>query len=187
MTDEKTPISSFEDYIDTQLFSSGIQFLCGDIDSDSVSSVIKWLIFENLKEDTTPLTLYINSEGGSLQDAFALIDIMKKSERVVRTIGIGSVISAGFLIFISGTRGHRIISNNASIMCHQFSDYYEGKYHDLKSIGKENELANNRMANLISSCCDLKPNSVKSKLLSPTDMWLKADEIIKLGLADRLF
>ena len=148
---------------------------------------IYWLTYENLKPGNDMLTLYINSDGGSLQDAFALIEVMRKSKKPIRTIGIGSVCSAAFMIFAAGTKGERQISETASIMCHQFSDSNSGKYHDIKAAAKENDLANQRMVNLLKEFTDMETRTIKSKLLPPSDVWFTADELIELGVADKIF
>lgn len=176
-----------EERIKTSLLENHIHFLCGDIETQNITEAIKWIVYENFSNSNKPLTLYINSDGGSLQDAFALIDMMQKSVRPIRTIGIGSVCSAAFLIFTAGTKGQRFISKNASIMCHQFSDEYTGKYHDIKAALKENDWANNRMVDILKHCTGLDTKTIKNKLLPPTDVWFTADEIVAFGVADAVF
>ena len=144
-------------------------------------------MYENFIPGNNELTLYINSDGGSLIDAFALIEIMRKSNKIIKTVGLGSVCSAAFLIFAAGHRGKRYIAKTASIMCHQFSDGYVGKYHDVVAMMKENNLTNQRMVDLLKECTSLDVRTIKSKLLPPTDVWFTAEEIIKLGVADNIF
>ena len=139
-----------EDRIDLKLLENNTYFINGEIDEDSIGPAVKWLIYENLdvsKEKT--LTLYINSTGGDLYQAFGLIDVMRASPHVVRCIGIGSVMSAAFLIFASGDKGQRYASKNTSFMCHQFTESMDSKYHDLKATMKENDLCNDRMVSIL--------------------------------------
>jgi ATP-dependent protease ClpP protease subunit len=68
---------------------------------------------------------------------FALIDVMKTSYHNISTVGIGAVMSAGFMIFASGTKGYRWIGKNAGIMNHQHSDNMDAKMHDMKAQMKE--------------------------------------------------
>ena len=105
----------------------------------------------------------INSNGGDLTSAIALIDVMKNSNVPIRTIGVGAVISAAFFIFAAGTKGERFIGRNTSIMCHQYSTNAEGKHHDLKAYGKEMELTNKKMLNLLKEFTDLDLKAIKSK------------------------
>ena len=131
--------------------------------------------------------MYINSDGGSLTDTFALVEVMRKSQKPIRTIGLGSVCSSAFLILSSGMLGERYIAKSASIMCHQFSDGYSGKYHDVVSMMKEHNLMNDRMIDLLQECTGLDTRTIKKKLLPPTDVWFTAEEIIELGVADHIF
>ena len=177
-----------EDIIGLGLLKHHTHILTGDIDEESIDKVMRWLIYENM--DTTNsekiLTLYINSSGGSLTDAFGLIDVIKNSNYIVRTIGVGNVMSAAFLIFAAGDKGERYIAKNASIMCHQFTESIDEKYHDIKAALKETENCNKRMVDFLTEATGLVPSKVKSKLLPPSDVYLTAQELIDYGVADHI-
>lgn len=176
-----------EDRIDLKLLENSTYFINGEIDEDTVGSAIKWLIYENL--DTSKekiLTIYINSTGGDLYQAFGLIDVMQSSPHVIRCVGIGAVMSAAFLIFASGDRGHRYAAKNTSFMCHQFSSNVEAKYHDIKAEMKENESLNTKMVAILKEATGLAPSVIKKKLLPASDVYLTADEVVELGVADHI-
>ena len=180
------PSVSADDRVEAKLLQSHIHFLTGDIEEDNVRKAIQWIAYENLSNEAKTLTLYINSQGGDLYQAFALIDIMRVSKHPISTVGLGSVMSAAFLIFVSGTLGKRVIAPNTGIMCHQYSDTTEGKHHDLKATMLEGENCNSRMLDIIEQACALDAKTIKRKLLNPTDVYLTAQELIDLGLADNL-
>lgn len=176
-----------EDRIDLKLLENSTHYLNGEIDEDSIGEVIRWLIYENL--DTSKekiLTLYINSTGGDLYQAFAVIDIMKASPHVIRCIGVGAVMSAAFLIFSSGDPGHRLAAKNTSFMCHQFTESMDNKYHDLKATMKENDSCNDRMVAILKDATGLAPSVIKKKLLPASDVYLTAEEVLDLGIADHI-
>jgi ATP-dependent Clp protease protease subunit len=174
------------DKIDVKLLENSVHFLVGEITEDNVNECIKWLVYENLDAKPKILTLYINSTGGDLYSAFALIDIIKSSNHTVRTMAVGAVMSAAFLIFASGDKGERYVGRNASLMCHQFSDSTEGKYHDIKATMKDNELSNQRMVDVLREATGLAPSVVKKKLLPASDVYLTAEEAIELKIADQI-
>lgn len=164
-----------------------INFLIGEIDTESVKKIVQWIVYENASNVSDKvLTLYVNSPGGNLYDCFSLIDIMSASKYPIRTIGIGQVMSAGFLIFCSGTRGHRVIGRNTGIMCHQLSDTIDGKHHDLRATMREAENCNQRMIDIIKKNSSLDDRVINSKLLNSSDVYLKAEDMIKYGLADQI-
>lgn len=177
--------STFE-LIDISLLENRTYFLSGEIDEKSIDSAIRWMLFESYQQDSRPLTLYINSTGGNLTDAFALIDIMNKSPVPIKTVGIGNVMSAAFLIFLSGTIGERYLGKNCFILSHQFSEEIYGKYHDIKTKMIESQKTNDKMIQLIKSKTKLTEKEIKSKLLPPTDVWLTSEEAIKMGIADHI-
>ena len=176
-----------QDKFDNVFLDNHIFFLSGEINEENVLKATQWLVYENAQNEPEKLLqLYINSTGGDLYQALGLIDIMRISKSRIRTIGVGAVMSAAFLIFASGEKGERLISRNCGLMCHQYSDTYEGKHHDLKSFTKEAELTNQRMLNILQEATGMSARDVKSKLLSPSDVWMSAEEVIKLGVADRI-
>ena len=175
------------DRISVGLLESNIHFLVGEINEVSINECIRWIIYENLNQkENKVLTLYINSPGGEIYQAFALIDVMRTSIHPIRTVGIGCIMSAAFLIFAAGTRGERYIAPNTGIMCHQHSDVTEGKHHDLKATMKEGENCNQRMLEILKEATNLSSARVRSKLLNASDVYLTAEEAIELNIADQL-
>lgn len=175
-----------EDRVGVKLLENNIHYLFGEIDEENISECIKWILYENTEPREKILTLYINSTGGNLYEAFALIDVIKRSQHPVRTIAIGSAMSAAFLIFASGTSGYRFASKNTSFMCHQFSESMDNKYHDLKATMKENDLCNEKMISILKEATGLAPSVIKKKLLPASDVYLSVEEVIELGIADEV-
>lgn len=175
-----------EDRIDLRLLENSTFYLNGDIDEDSIGAAIKWILYENLQGEGRTLTLYINSTGGDLYQALALIDVMRNSPHIIRTIGVGAVMSAAFLIFACGDKKHRYASSNTSFMCHQFSSSSDAKYHDLKAEMKETELLNEKMINILVETTGLIKSRVKAKLLPASDVYLTAEEVLDFCIADHI-
>lgn len=174
------------DRVSVKLLENSVHFLTGEITEENVGDCIKWLVYENLDTKDKTLSLYINSTGGDLYSAFALIDIMGNSQHPVRTIAVGAVMSSAFLIFASGTSGERYVGTNTSLMCHQFSDSSEGKFHDIKATMKDNESTNQKMVDILKNATGLAASVIKRKLLPASDVYLTAEEAVELGIADHI-
>lgn len=176
-----------DDRIEVKLLESNTHFLNGEIDEDNIIECIKWITYENLdRKESKTLILYINSTGGDLYSAFALIDVMRNSHHPIRVIGVGAVMSAAFMIFAAGTKGERYAGKNASFMCHQYSDNLTGKHHDLKATMKDGELMNEKMVQILREATGLAPSVIKKKLLPASDVYLTADEVLELEIADHI-
>lgn len=183
-TDQTDNQTTAEERVESKLLANSTHFLIGEIAEENIAKCIKWITYENLIATPRTLTLYINSPGGDLYQAFALIDVMNTSHHPIRVVGIGSIMSAAFLIFCAGTKGKRTIGENTGIMCHQYSDSPEGKHHDLKSQMKEGDECNARMMRILRQATDLPATKIRSKLLKETNVYLTAQEAIDLGIAD---
>jgi ATP-dependent Clp protease protease subunit len=185
---DKYEFQNAEEKIELSFLDNHTHFLTGDIEESNIKKAIQWIAYENMApyDPDKTLTLYINSYGGDLYQAFALIDIMKQSRYTISTIGIGAIMSAGFMIFAAGEKGYRFVGKNTGIMCHQFSDYAEGKFHDLKSQAKANDICNQRMVDILREASGLSDRNIKAKLLGPTDLWLTPEELVDLNIADRI-
>lgn len=176
-----------EDQIGVKLLEHSIHFLNSDITEENVNECIKWITYENLDtKQEKILTLYVNSVGGDLYQAFGLIDIMKRSIHPIRTIGVGTVMSAAFLIFAAGTKGQRYIGANTGIMCHQYTEGIEGKHHDIQAQMKEGKKCNDQMLEILVEATGKSAATVKKKLLPPSDVFMTAQEMIDIGAADHL-
>lgn len=170
------------------LADSGMFVFMDEVDSESIKPAIEWLLYENYvtKKKKKELLLMVCSDGGDMGPAFALIDTMMSSTIPVKTVGLGTIASAGLLIFLAGTKGRRILTPNTSILSHQFSWGSDGKAHELFATMKEFELTQARMVAHYQKCTGLDVDHIRQTLLPPHDVWLSADEALKLGICDHI-
>ena len=179
--DEATVIPNIEDH-HYYIFSH-------DFDNVSCSDAMRFIIARNLmagKERPKFMKMIINSPGGSVTSAFALIDTMKGSKIPVYTYGMGEISSCGLLTFIAGAKGHRYITRNTAILSHQFSWGSWGKEHELMSRVKEFENTSKRLIEHYKKCTGQTEDVIKKYLLPPEDVWLTAREAVKYGIADEV-
>lgn len=179
---------SAQDKLSIKFQDVGVHFLIGDLEEENINEAVKWITYENIDpaEDRI-LTLYINSQGGDLYEAFGLIDMMRNSQIPIRTIGYGSVMSAAFLILAAGSKGERYITKNCGIMCHQMSCLEEmGKYHDIKATRKETDRLNRAMYDILKEATELDGRTIKNKLLPAHDVYMTAEEMLAFGAADHI-
>jgi ATP-dependent Clp protease protease subunit len=186
MTDD---IEDIDDSKKPTIGDRGIYLFADDFDSESTSKAITFILNKNIlpkKDRPENLTLIINSPGGDLNSAFALIDIMKGSRIPIHTLGIGQISSCGLLTFMAGEKGHRTITPNTSILSHQYSWGSYGKEHELIARIKEFDLTGERMLNHYKKCTGLSEKVIKEILMPPQDVWLSSKEAVKYGIADQV-
>ena len=182
MSDNEQPMPP-----EVELHQKGIVIFMGDVTEKSMAPVINWILSENLKNERhKELTLGICSRGGDLNACFALIDVMRGSKIPIKTVGMRMIASCGLLMFITGTKGKRILTPNTSILSHQYSWGNIGKHHELISSVVEMELISERLLAHYKKCTGLSEKVIRDKLLPPHDVWLSAKEAKKLNLCDTI-
>ena len=157
-------------------------------DASSTGDALKFILARNLMKKDRPkfIKMIINSPGGEVPSAFALIDTMKGSRIPVFTYGLGEIASCGLLTFMSGEKGHRYITRNTAILSHQFSWGSIGKEHELMASVKEFNNTSQRLVDHYKKCTGQTEATIKKYLLPPEDVWLTPKEAIKYGIADQI-
>lgn len=98
-----------------------------DIDTKAADSVVYHILRYNRLdigkpvEERKPITIYMNSKGGSVTAGFAIIDAMLHSKTPVYTVNIAECYSMGFLIFIAGEKRYAMPSS--TYLCHDGSSF----------------------------------------------------------------
>lgn len=185
-TDILNPVNNSSSTDKPSLKDKGFFFLSGSFTEGTAKDIVTWILEANLqtKRDFDHLTLIINSPGGNVNSAFAIIDAMRGSALPVHTVGLGLIASCGLLTFIAGQPGHRVLTPNTSILSHQWAWGSRGKAHELFAVVREFELTDQRMISHYEKCTGLSEEVIREKLLPAQDIWLSAQEAKKLNICD---
>lgn len=170
------------------LTDRGIFIISESFTASLAKSVITWILEANLDPNRQfkHLTLIINSPGGQVPSAFAIIDAIKGSSIPVHTIGLGQISSCGLLVFLAGTKGYRVLTPNTMILSHQWAWGNVGKQHELLATIKAYDLTTERIMAHYRSCTGLSDDEIREKLLPPHDVWLSTEEALKLNICDQI-
>jgi len=119
-TDAKLPVTDpFNEIVSSaykDLLDSRIILLNGEIDESIIERVLVPINTLAVKSSTKPITLLINSYGGSSDDAMAIVDAIQYTKTPITTIALGKAMSAAFDIFLAGD--NRLVHENSILMCH---------------------------------------------------------------------
>jgi ATP-dependent Clp endopeptidase proteolytic subunit ClpP len=191
--DEGGTFSMGEDEEDVALFG-----LVGDINEQALKEMVACLlssnkhkiIHENKDEfkNAKDVELFICSAGGSVSGMFAIYDLMRlvKANRDIATYGYGQIASAAVLILASGTPGKRYIAKNARVMLHHCSSSTMGSTPDVRSSYEELKKVEEMMVAAIAENSNLGLAEIYNIFSRNTDEHFSAEEIIEMGLADKI-
>jgi ATP-dependent Clp protease protease subunit len=167
--------------------SLGAHMIFEDIDEVSSLKTCEFLLKANMVLDgENPITMFINSGGGSVTDGWAIIDVMNTSHIEIQTVAIGLIASMATLIFTAGTPGRRIMTPNTAIMTHQFSSAMYGKEHELIATRKFHDNLSTQIIQHFLTHSKMNEKQIRDILLRESDTWLEPKECLKYGLCDKI-
>lgn len=172
--------SSYDLY--SLLLKEWIIMLTGEIDDTLSEIVCSELIFLNAKDQELPISIYIDSPGGSVTAGMAIYDVMKAIEAPIKTIGLGLCASMAAFLLSSGDKGYRYAYPNAEIMIHQPIGQTQGQVSDLEIMTKRFISLKNKLNSILASNTNKSLEEIEKD--TDRDNFLTADEAIEYGLID---
>lgn len=175
--------------IDKRLF-----YISDNIDNISIGRIafnLLYLLQEDDEKESkekdfirNPIRIYINSCGGSVDDMWALIDIMINSKSPIYTYCTGYAYSAAFQLFLAGSK--RFVSKHANLMYHQISCWRSGKYQDLVEDRKEMDRYQAEIEYFVSSRTNITMDKLKEIREKKIDWYIHSEESLDIGVATDL-
>lgn len=130
-----------------------------------------------------PITVVINSPGGSVSAGFAILDAMDAAESEIITVCTGMAASMGaFLAACGGAKGKRFITKNAEMMIHQPLGGAYGQSSDVQVTANHLAKTKKKMVQMIAAAAGKSEETVEADI--DRDYWLDAKEAVEYGLAD---
>lgn len=160
-------------------------------DAISPPIVDKWidaLEHWRLRDPEQPVTININSPGGSVTDGLALYDTIQRLRRSgmhVTTRGMGLVASMAGVILQSGDE--RVMDQRAKLLVHEGSTTFKGTL----SVGEQedmrifSEMLRDDILDIMAERSTLSKRQIQNKW-KRRDWILTAEQAVKLGFADRV-
>lgn len=161
----------------SRMLNDRIIFLTGEVRSDMASVICAQLHFLNSQDKTKPISIYIDSPGGSCSAGLSIIGTMNFIEAPVYTIVTGLAASMGAAILSAGEK--RFALPDAEIMVHQASSGAEGNVQDMVVSLEQTKAVNDRLAKIISKNCGL--SEAEYLKLTNRDYWMFPEQAINFG------
>lgn len=166
--------------------------LLGEINDDSTTGVLSSLIVNRgiaaKSEKELELEFFINSEGGSAYEMFAIIDTMKYAQEVfpVKTVGLGKIMSAGVLLLAAGTPGRRFIGRSSRVMVHNVLSGQQGSLATLQNEFNEVKKIQEMYIEKLAEFSNLTVKQIKRILAKNQNIYISAEKAIEYGIADHI-
>jgi ATP-dependent Clp protease protease subunit len=163
-----------------------VVFFTGQVEQTMCNIMVAQLLFLEAENPEAPISMYINSEGGSVYDGLGVYDVMQYIKCPVHTYVTGMAASMGSFIAQAGEPGHRYLLPRAVTMIHQPSSGTRGKVSDMEIDLLESIRIKKELTELYVRHNSKKIGYDKFVDLMDRDRWLTAPQAIELGLADHI-
>ena len=167
----------------SRLLKDRIILLTGEINDNFANVIVGELLYlDSINHD--PISIYINSPGGSITSGMAIHDTMQFIQSPVSTICIGMAASMAAFLLASGEKGKRFCLPNSEVMIHQPLGGAEGQATEIQIAAKHILKIKERMNKMLSKNTG-KPLSVIEQD-TERDHFLDAQEAKEYGLVDEI-
>ena len=142
------------------------------------------LILMQMDDEKSPITVYINSPGGSADSGFAIYDALRFFKPPIRTIVNGLCASAAIIIHLAAPKERRFSLPNGRFLIHQPSTYVQGSASDIEISANEIIKLRERYNEIVGEECGKTADQVTKD--ADRDFWLSPEEAKKYGLVSKV-
>jgi len=160
-------------------------FLLEGIDDDGIKAYFEYLHRYKIKK----AIIEIQSPGGSLFSAWRIVGLMRAWESkglIIETRCHGFAASAGFLIFASGTKGHRFVNEQSELMWHELLTFKMFSLDTPSSTEEEARILRHLQDTgntWLAKCSNLTKEEIDKKI-HKCEFWMNGKQALEFGFAD---
>lgn len=169
----------------TKLFEDRIIFLGSPISDDIANAVMSQLLVLQNMDAERPISIYLNSPGGSFTALTAIYDTMRYIQPQIQTICLGQAASAAAVLLAAGTKGRRLALPNSRILIHQpATEGGYGQSSDLEIQAKEIMRIRTLMEQMLAEDTGQPLEKISADI--ERDKYLTAEEAKEYGIIDEI-
>ena len=169
----------------SRLMADRIIFLGTEIDDTVANVIIAQLLYLSSQDPESPITMYLNTPGGSVYDGLAIYDTMQYISNEVQTVCTGLAASMGSVLLCAGEKGKRFALPHSRIMIHQPLGGAHGQASDIEITAKEILKLKGELYQIIADHSGKTLKQIEKD--ADRDHWLTAKEAVDYGMIDDIF
>jgi ATP-dependent Clp protease protease subunit len=169
-----------------KLANDRILFITDYIDDDMSTDIIATLLLKDHEDSEKKITLFINSPGGDIRNAFMIYDVMMLVQAPIETVCIGRAMDEAALLLAGGTKGMRLATKNAIISVSQLSSDWRMHTNlvDAKNLMDQFKIDNDRLLEILSKSTGKSAKQLKIDFDRRT--YFTSAKAMKYGLIDKI-
>ncbi len=169
----------------SRLLKDRIVFLGGEINDDTANLVVAQMLFLEMEDPDSDISLYINSPGGSVTAGMAIYDTMRYIKPQVRTVCVGMAASMGAFLLMAGEKGKRLALPNAEVMIHQPLGGAQGQATDVAIRAEWLMKTKKKMTAMMAEMTGQSLKKVQADV--ERDYFMSAEEALEYHIIDEIY
>lgn len=175
---------SESDRLTNKLIDARALILAEEVSDSLYRHVATMMTILERRDPKAPITVYINSPGGSADSGFAIFDLLRFSPCPILTVANGVVASAAVTIYLGTPKERRVSLPNSRFLLHQPSTAMRGQATDIDITAREILKLRARYNQIVHEATGKAIEQVTKD--SDRDFWLTATEAADYGLVGRV-
>ena len=172
-----------EEFSDSYTLRQRTIFISGPIDDELAEITISKLLYLDA-QSSDPITIQINSPGGSVTAGLAIYDTMNFIKSDIITVAIGMCASMGAFLLSAGTKGMRKATANAEILIHQPLGGAQGQASDVIIAAEHLKFTRDKLNFILAENTGKDKETIAKD--TDRDYIMTADEALAYGLIDEV-
>lgn len=163
-----------------------ILFLTSYLDDDIASVVIATLLLKDSEDPDKKITLFINSHGGDIRNAFMIYDVMTMINAPIETVCVGTAMDEAAILLAGGTPGMRLATPHSIVAATQLVHGFH-MHTDLpgaQAVFEQEKKDNQRLMEILSKTTKKPISQVKKDF--DRRVFFNAKDALKYGFVDKI-
>ena len=181
--EEKKPESAG---LEEKMFKTRQLMLSGGVNEKLARGLITSLLALEADDPKKPITIFMNSPGGSVNDGMAIYDTIRFLEAPVRILCTGLAASIATIILIATEKHLRLTMPNTRLLIHQplIPMQVFGPASDLEITATEILKTREKINKMIADACGQPMERVERD--TQRDYWMSAEQALEYGLVSKI-
>ena len=178
----------------SRMLKDRIIFLTGEVEENMANHIVAQLLLLESQSKSAPITIYVNSPGGTVTHGLAIYDTMQYISSPINTVVIGQAASMGSLLAQAGDK--RFITENSRHMIHRVSSGTQGtsgsvwvqelEFEDAKRRLEESKKINEKLTQIYVDHNTAGKTYEELLETMKFDTYMSAQEALEFGLVDEI-
>ena len=184
MVVEQTPRGERSYDIYSRLLRDRIVFIGTVVDDNLASLIMAQLLYLQGEDPLEPISMYINSPGGSVTAGLAVYDTMQYIQPEMHTWCIGQAASISAVLLAAGQPGHRYALPYSRVLIHQPWGQMAGQATDIQIQAEEILRLREWVNNILAEVTGQPPDKIQQD--TERDYYMDAEQALEYGIVDSI-